>query len=341
VGHSAPVYRGSPPNTTVCDQALRILPDGTWMVLLMTGGVTEPEIANHIVLCRSDDQGETWSVPETVLALPDRACTFSEVYWDGSGWVIMAATHRGYFDDWQNWVVRGDALGRNWSAPEPFAPLPRRAFIRNRFITSRGEWLLPFQTYDTMPDALPSPLRDGSHSRCLNGALISANQGQSWEKSNLVGPTHGWAENNVVELSDGTLAMLIRADGQGCLLRSDSRDRGRTWSHPERTDIPNPGSKFRLWKLSGGRIALVHNPNPLTRHANSKGQSFVTRNPLALWISSDDMRSWAYQRVLTSFPGMLAYPDGEVDADERYIHLVFDYNRHDCIYWGAELPLPA
>ncbi|MHB9033336.1 MAG: hypothetical protein ACYC6L_09840 [Anaerolineae bacterium] len=42
--------------------------------------------------------------------------------------------------------------------------------------------------------------------------------------------------------------------------------------------------------------------------------------------------------MLTSFPGMLAYPDGELDAGERYIHLVFDYNRHDCIYWGAELP---
>jgi len=27
-----------------------------------------------------------------------------------------------------------------------------------------------------------------------------------------------------------------------------------------------------------------------------------------------------------------------VDATERYVHFVFDYNRHDVIYWGAELP---
>ncbi len=43
-------------------------------------------------------------------------------------------------------------------------------------------------------------------------------------------------------------------------------------------------------------------------------------------------------RILPGLPAMLAYPDGEVDADERFIHFVFDYNRHGCIYWGAELP---
>ncbi|MHB9034243.1 MAG: sialidase family protein, partial [Anaerolineae bacterium] len=170
---SALVYRGTPPNTTVCDQALRILPDGTWMVLLMTGGVTEPELANHIILCRSADGGETWTTPEIVFALPDRACTFSEVYWDGTGWVVMAATHLGYFDDWQNCIVRGDALGQHLSAPEPFEPLPRRAFVRNRYVTSWGAWLLPYQTYDTMPDPRPSILRDGSQRACLNGVLIS------------------------------------------------------------------------------------------------------------------------------------------------------------------------
>ena len=42
--------------------------------------------------------------------------------------------------------------------------------------------------------------------------------------------------------------------------------------------------------------------------------------------------------MLTDFPGMLPYPDGVVDEDERYVHFVFDYNRHNVIYWGAQLP---
>ena len=42
--------------------------------------------------------------------------------------------------------------------------------------------------------------------------------------------------------------------------------------------------------------------------------------------------------MLTDFPGMLAYPDGVVDASERYVHFAFDYNRQDMIYCGAKLP---
>ena len=50
------------------------------------------------------------------------------------------------------------------------------------------------------------------------------------------------------------------------------------------------------------------------------------------------MESWGYQRVLTDFPGHLAYPDGVVDTEEEYLHFAFDYNRHDVIYWGAKMP---
>jgi predicted neuraminidase len=142
----------------------------------------------------------------------------------------------------------------------------------------------------------------------------------------------------VVELGNGRLVMLNRADGTGCLWRSESADRGRTWTDPVPTAIPNPGSKFRLFRLKDGRIVLVHNPNAATSHPNSKYYALCNRNPLALWISDDDLVTWSYQRILTDFPGHLAYPDGVVDETETYVHLVFDYNRHDVIYWGAELP---
>ena len=135
--------------------------------------------------------------------------------------------------------------------------MPRRTFLRNLYISSWGEWFLPFQTYDDAPDLAASPLKDGSMKRGYNGALISSDEGIAWSKSNSIGPTSGWAENNIVELSDGRMAMLIRADG-GCLLHSESTDRGRTWSPPENTQIPNPGSKFRLHRLTTGRIVLFH-----------------------------------------------------------------------------------
>jgi len=335
---SALVYKGLPPNCTCCDQALRTLPDGEWVVVFMTGGATEPELANHIVLCRSADRGLTWSEPEVVLRYDDRACLLSEVVVHDGEMTAFVYTHGGFFEDWLVWTIRSSDNGRTWSEPTAFDPLPRRTFVRTLTASSWGEWLLPFQTYDTVPDPSVSPLSDGSHKQGRNGVLISNDGGLTWRASNSIGPTAGWAENNVVERADGTLVMLIRADGTGHLVRSESTDQGRTWSQPVPTDIPNPGTKFLLKRLTDGRVVLVHNPNSETRHPNSKRQANCARNPLALWVSDDDMVTWGHKRVLTDFPGMLAYPDGVVDEEGGYVHFAFDYNRHDVIYWGAALP---
>lgn len=320
----AVVYRGSPPDHCCVDQALRILPGGEWIVLFMTGGAGEPEVANHIVISRSTDEGMTWSAPEVVLQYDDRACLPSEVIADGERLLAFVHTHDGSFGTWRCWTIESPDGGHAWVAPERLEPYPRNTFPRNRCETSWGEWVVPVQTY-LPPEEMD--VRSGLLEHGHNGAIISSDRGETWERSEVVGPTRGWVENNIVELSDGSLAMLIRADGTGHLLRSNSTDRGRTWSPPEPTEIPNAGSKFRLHRLSDGRICLVSNP-----------AAPGVRNPMALWISEDDMHTWGYKRVLIDFPGRLSYPDGMVDADERFIHFAFDYNRHDVIYWGAAIP---
>ena len=322
------VYKGSPPDHCVCDQALRQFPNSDWGIIFMTGGDHEPRRENYIAMCRSKDRGATWSKAEKVLRYDDRACLLSEVIIHGQEIRIIAESHLGRFEDWRVMVLTSRDNGDTWDEPVPFTPMPRRAFMRNLYVSTWGEWFLPFQSYDTMPDATVSPLKDGSFKQALNGVLISDDEGRTWTKSADIGPTAGWAENNVVELRDGRLIMLVRADGSGHIKRSESTDRGRTWSPAGPTDIPNPGTKFRLHRLCTGRIALVHNPNP----------KCGVRNPLALWTSDDDMTTWSHKRVLTDFPGQLQYPDGFLDEEEGYVHFAFDYNRHDLIYVGAKLP---
>jgi hypothetical protein len=164
----AHVYKGSPPNHCCCDQALRVLPGGEWAVFFMTGGVHEPERENYIALCRSADEGRTWSAPETVLRRDDRACTLSEVIVHGGEVRIFMQTHRGRFDDWRVFTLVSRDGGRTWDEPAPFAPMPRRAFLRNLYVATWGEWYLPFQHYDTMPDPASSPREDGSFERAFN-----------------------------------------------------------------------------------------------------------------------------------------------------------------------------
>ncbi len=324
----AHVYKGSPPDHCVCDQALRVVPDGSWAIVFMTGGDHEPRKANYIAMCRSTDHGRTWGKKRPVLRYKDRGCLLSEVIVCDDEVRVMAVTHGGRFEDWRNYVLISSDSGKTWARPLPFEPLPRRTFVRNLYRASWGEWILPYQRYPTKGDPSVSPLTDKTHRRGVNGVLISDDKGKTWTRSNEIGPTPGWVENNVVELRDGRMVMLIRADGKGYLLRSESKDRGRTWSPPEPADIPNPGSKFRLHRLRRGRIVLIHNA------CGKPGR----RNPMALWASDDDMKSWAYKRVVIDFPGQLQYPDGFVDEDEGYVHFAFDYNRHDLIYVGAKLP---
>ncbi len=332
------VYKGYPPDHCCCDSTFLLLPDGTWGVIFMTGGNREPEPANHLRLCRSEDEGVSWSEPAVVFQFDDQACLQSTAFVEAGTVTMFMQTHGGSFDNWLVYTTRSTDNGHTWSEPQPFAPAPRRAFVRNRYVSSWGEWFFPLQSYDIVDDPAVSPFQDGSFKTPFVAALITGDQGRTWTQSNRIEPCHAWAENNITELSDGRLVMLIRYDGSGCLYRSESADRGRTWTAAAPTEIPNPGSKFRLHRLSDGRICLVHNPNPATSHPNSKPAAQCHRNPLSLWISDDDMQTWGYREDLITFPGMLAYPDGEVSADESRLRFTFDYNRHDVIFVDVSLP---
>ena len=170
-----------------------------------------------------------------------------------------------------------------------------------------------------------------------NGVLISGDGGKTWKVHGWIRISKDdqfrlWAENNIVELEDGTVSMLIRGE-KGYLYRADSKDGGITWpEYATITDIPNPNSKITLYSLGGDRVALLLNSS--SKH----------RRPLSLWISFDGMKTWPYQRVLVketfdkSGGGRLAYPDGFVDMKEGYLNFAYDDNRHRAIYYGAKLP---
>jgi hypothetical protein len=359
--HHSLVFRGYPPLHCCCDSAWRRLPNGDQAVFFMTGGVFEPETSNFVGLCRSTDEGVTWGPLEIVhrsaaceadlqkpphnmdprwrdRCVPEIATTMSEVVVHDGRITVYLQIHDGHFGHWRTAAVTSDDNGRTWSAPVPFAPKPTRSMIRNLYRTSWGEWLLPYQYQPTRDNTEASFMDDPGKLPQRNGVLVGPSPDGPWQaaKHELVA-SPGWAEVNVVELSDGRLVMLCRTQ-TGVLHRSDSVDRGRTWSDYVPTDIPNPASKFRLFKLPDGRIALLHNPNPDFRHPNDKRNCSVGRSPLSLWISDDDLRTWSYRRDICVFPGALEYPDGELDADGLHLHFAFDYNRHDVLYWKIRLP---
>ena len=340
------IFDGQPPDQLACDTTLRKMPDGSWVMIMLGGGHTEPLPQNRIYLARSLDQGKSWSQLEPIdlgnkRANPETALVPSELMIHGGRATMCVATHDGSFANWQEWLTHSDDSGRSWSQLEP-APgrLRERTFIRNHIVTADGRILLPFQHYTKVGQTrtISKSRRFSPPQDPRNGVLMSTDGGKTWTEHGDIRLSedpnyHGWAENNIVELADGLIAMIIRADRLGGVLYySESTDGGRTW--PEfatKTEIPNPGSKATLYSLGGDRVAILHNPNP--RH----------RSPLALWISEDGMRTWPYRRVLVPESvdgpkGRLNYPDGFVSADGAWLHFAFDDNRHRAVLYSAKLP---
>ncbi len=340
------IFDGKKPDSLACDTTLRKMPDGSWVMIMLGGGHTEPLPENRVFLTRSHDEGKTWSPLEPLdLGIksknPDTALVPSELMIHGGRATLFVATHDGTFADWKEWMTHSDDSGRTWSelAPAP-GRLQDRTFIRNHIVTRDGRILLPYQHYLRVAETreINNGRRFSAPTDPRNGVLMSEDGGKTWTGHGDIRLSedddyHGWAENNIVELADGRIAMIIRADRLGGVLHyAESTDGGRTWPEfAKPTSIPNPGSKTTLYGLGGDRVALLHNPNPRGRH------------PLALWISFDGMKTWPYQRVLVSEssrgPGKaLNYPDGFVSEDGKFLHFAFDDARYRAVYVGARLP---
>jgi photosystem II stability/assembly factor-like uncharacterized protein len=351
---SSIAFDGISPNRLVCDTTLRELADGSWALLMLAGGDFEPSPENYTGITRSVDRGKHWTPLERVdVGLPRAGETIGQAPTElmvlGRRSTLFFSTHSHTWGrDWQSWMIHSDDNCNTWSKPEP-APgrLARFTFLRNHIVTRDGRILVPFQHYLGPPAGAPAPPPEPKpwHGEIIhfvsnprNGVLMSADGGKSWTEHGDIRLTpddryHGWAENNIVELSNGQIAMIIRADRLGeRLFIANSKDGGRSWPDYARpTAIPNPGSKATLYPLGGDTVAMLHNPNPKGRY------------PMSLWISFDGLKTWPYQRVLVndSCDGprhAMNYPDGFVSKDKQWLHFAFDDNRHRAVHYSAKLP---
>ena len=347
-------YDGKTPNKLVCDTTLRQLPDGSWALFMLAGDDFEPSPKNYIGLTRSTDEGKTWTPLQPVdIGMPREGKTAGQgptelLARDNRSTLFFSTHSQTWGRDWKSWMMHSDDNCKTWSKPEPMpGRLANFTFIRNHIVTRDGRILLPFQHYLGPNKAVPPPPPEEKPwhkalrhyvSNPRNGVLMSDDGGKTWTEHGDICLTnddvyHGWAENNIVELADGRIAMIIRADRLGGVLYyAESKDGGRTWpAMATKTDIPNPGSKATLYSLGGDTVAILHNPNP------------KQRSPMALWISFDGMKTWPYQRVLQAESvdgpkGRMNYHDGFVSQDKQWLHFAFDDNRHRAVHYSAKLP---
>ena len=81
------------------------------------------------------------------------------------------------------------------------------------------------------------------------------------------------------------------------------------------------------------KIALLNTPNAYKMRKTE--WSIDCRTPLALWLSSDDMKTWESKMVLTDFPGTYSYCDGFYE--DGHIRFTVEHNRHTILFFDVEL----
>jgi predicted neuraminidase len=135
--------------------------------------------------------------------------------------------------------------------------------------------------------------------------------------------TRGALQPSVAVFNDHDAVALMRYNGDDPkrVLRSTTSDAGRTWTTPEKTDVPNPDSALATLELSDASMIIVFN------------NSTQYRNVLTLAHSVDTGRTW---KVLYTFDQAEAaaggtneersYPSMSRDRNGD-IHLVYTWER--------------
>jgi len=130
-------------------------------------------------------------------------------------------------------------------------------------------------------------------------AYYSDDSGLTWHCSEEVpNPSEVVAqEPGLIELKDGTILMIIRAVG-GFQQLSFSKDKGRTWSPMEASNINSPLSPASIARIpSTGDLLLVWNNND-----GSNPQTAGKRTPLTVAVSKDEGKSWQHIKDIEADP---------------------------------------
>jgi predicted neuraminidase len=285
--------------------------DNGELMLAFYGGEGEYASETKVFASRRGVGSRVWSPPVTAASSPFYSMG-NPVIWQAPDGVV-----------WLFFVVRP---GETWSTSRVAAKISRDrgetwsdAFIiaweAGMMVRSRpvllgdGAYLLPLyhETGNdpdrTAPDTCSLFLRFDPKTRV-------------WTESNRVYSRLGNLQAAVVELDPGRLIAYCRRGGDyepghdGPVVRTESRDGGRTWSPGEDTEFPNPNAAVELIRLRNGHLLFIFN------------DSYTERTPLTAAISTDRGRTWPYRRNIAEGPGSFSYPTAVQTRDGR-IHVTF------------------
>jgi predicted neuraminidase len=331
--------------------SLALLADGDLLCVWFAGSA-EGAGDVRIGMARLPAGAARWDEPRFVTESLDRSEQNPSLFAtpDGELWLLFTSQEtRGMpRAEWDRRKAAGEVEG--------LYPMQWTSEIRRRVSTDDGHTWGPVETYLGRPGSFclhpPLILADGTwlhpmyHSLEAGGrhgadhSVVRRSQdGRTWAE-HPVPQSRGRVHPSVVELHDGELVAFFRSRAADRIYASRSADRGRTWTPPERTALPNNNASIQAAGLRSGRIAMVFN------HFSANDDPDVPtwparRYPLTIALSEDGGRTWPHMRHVDPGDGFFgseneplnrvcAYPT-VVQGPDDAIHVAYSYRGRQCI----------
>ncbi len=270
------------------------------------GGTSEGD--NDVGVWLSKRVDNKWSAPKEVAQHSGVPCWNPVLFQMPDGETLLFYKAGPSPREWSGLVKRSANGGDSWSKEELF-PAGVLGPVRAKPILLDDDTLL-----------CPSSVESWKTWACW--MEFTPDAGKTWSKSSPIyvpGHLNGIIQPTVWVDDDGSLRMLARARGLGRIVKSISKDNGKTWSPGELTELPNPSAGIDAVKLKDGRVALIYNHTESGRHN------------LSIALSEDDGDTWKTAVTLENQPKEYSYPAMIQGSDGR-LHATYTYNRERIKY---------
>jgi sialidase-1 len=271
--------------------ALQRLPDGR-LGMLFSYRQSQKTASRRFTT--SADEGLTWS-PHVIVAEGKYKTGCHDRFTVHSTGRLLAPCH--CTEDWDLHhlhvrVARSDDLGATWQLGDPIT--------------------LPYVRWLVSENATGASHRSAA---AVPGSTPAAPAQQAF----LQDTESGCIEPGMAERADGSLIMTIRT-AMGTQFKSESFDRGATWSTPRSMEVVSPVAPAHISRLPGTDDLLLL----WTSDYDAKVRLSGDRNTITACVSSDGGSSWPHARrkILAHDPARsVDYPSVLYRGSEAWITL--------------------
>lgn len=263
---------------------------------------------------------KSWSAPRPVsdkVGVPEG----NPVIWQAPDGVVWLFNVIRFGKTWSTSRIEARTSsdrGETWTKPVKLTEEAGTMVRGQPIVVEGGDYLLPIY-HETGSD------RESVGADTTSLFLRYDPKTKKWSESPRIRSRIGNLQPAVAVVEGNYLVAYCRRGGaydgrpDGRVIRSESKDGGKTWSPGVDSSFPNPHAAVDFIRLSNGHLLLVYN------------DSVEDRSPLTVAISTDGDKSYPHRRdIATRRDGDYAYPYA-IQSRDGSILIVYTSNHRQVV----------